>query len=85
MGYVSATCLILFLASTSRAMCVVLICFIIVAFPNFLAWGYLLDIIYPCYIELLALSQYILGDSSHIPYLCYHKFLEYSSPSNSIT
>ena len=50
MAYISGTCLIPFLASTCTAMCTALISFIEVAFPDLLAWSYLLDIIYPYYI-----------------------------------
>ena len=42
MAYVSATCLILFLASASAAMCTALIYFTILAFPDFLTCGYLI-------------------------------------------
>ena len=50
MAYVSATCLILFLASASTAICTALIYFTVIAFIDLLAWGYLLDKKYPSYI-----------------------------------
>ena len=64
-----------------------LICFIVVAFPDLLAWGYLLDIILPLlYLTTSFVTTIYFRD---IPprYLTYVtiKFPEYSSPSNSIT
>ena len=57
MAYVSATIhLILFLTFACKALSRALICLIVVAFPDLQALDYPKDDMYPCYIQLPALS-----------------------------